>query len=168
MDYIEDAKLVVEGRAAMSERRSHHIEIYLFGNFFAGFIVELGNSHALGGLSMLALDSKLDGIKNIIAYLPGWIARDSTILVDSSLNQNREPIILRGLVEFICTTDVGLRSIADEIHGRWWLVDGARVLSPLLQKPGGKCISSELRLAEGDCVQIFAGDSRVNGLERSA
>lgn len=65
----------------------------------------------------LATKTMVDSVQDVVdsdAGLVGWLG---TFLVDTSLDEDTVPVIVGNLVDSIGTTDVALRSVADEVDG---------------------------------------------------
>lgn len=116
----------------------------------------------------LPFNSELDSVEDSLACLLCRVAGNGALLVDTSFDEDGEPMRVANLVETIRATNVRLGSISDEVDGAWRLVDAVGVLPPLAEKSHGEFICTELWLTEGNRVQFFSGHCVVHRLKRSA
>lgn len=119
------------------------------------------------GPLVLAMHAILDGIEDVIGNLPRREARHGTICKDTGLYEDGEPgipVAPGGVVVLVGAADIGLGGVADEVDRFGGRVDAVRLLPPLLKQSRGELEGAELRLAEGDGVQLFTRDGLVEGL----
>lgn len=117
---------------------------------------------------MLAVNAVVHGIKNSVDDLVGDVLGLCAFLVYTGLDEDRVPGVLAVLVVLVGATNVGFRSVANEVYGLRWLVDAMCSLAPLPEKTSGELKRANLRLAEGSGDKLFAGYSLEHSLERAA
>ena len=127
---------------------------------------------AVDGLSLrclgcFPLDGMLDRLKHVIdcrhRYEP-WLG---TFLENASANQDRVPCVLAQwrFVEFVGTSNIGLRGVANKVNSLWWQVDPVNVFPPLLQQPRCELECSHLGLPECRRLHVFASHGFEHGLQ---
>jgi hypothetical protein len=111
----------------------------------------------------------LDGVEDSLDVGLGLEAWLGALLVDTSLDEDRVPVGLVGvLVELVGATDVRLGSVADKVDSRGGLVDTVSILAPALEQACGEFKGADLGLAVGSRLELLAGDGLVHGLEGHA
>merc|ERR1712070_413058 len=115
---------------------------------------------------LLALDTMHHSVEDVVDRDIWDEVRGGTVLVHTSLHEDRVPGVCGVLVELVGATDVRFRSVTNEVHRLRRGIDAVHVFSPLLQEAGGELEGANLWLTESSGLQLFTSDSLVHGLER--
>lgn len=121
-------------------------------------------------LANLALDTVAHGVQDGVDGSLGLVSRLRTILVDTGLDQDAVPLVVRVLVVQVRAANIGLGSVADKVDSVGRGVEAVLLASPLLQEPRRKLECADLGLTEGVCVELalLLGNVLEGDLEHAA
>lgn len=121
-------------------------------------------------LAHLPLNTVVDSVEDIVDSDTRLVGRLSTLLVDTSLDQDAVPVVGSLLVNSVGTTDVTLGSVADKVDGLRRSNKAMLSVAPLAHETGSKLKGGDLGLAKGVGVKLALAVSQIteSDLEHAA